>query len=276
MDQGIHQLTAAQYHADQAPAPSLSNSLIKTLLGKSALHARLAHPRLNPNYRPYESDRFDLGTAAHAMLLEGQDNILVVDADDWRSKAAKEQRDNARASGITALLRRQYDDAKAMVSVAREFADKYLPGAFAAGKPEQAMLWQFGPVWCRGLVDHLSDDRSLIIDYKTTSASSPQDWMRSSMIPFGYDTQEMWYRTGVTVITGRQPDFVFLVQEDSAPYSCYLVECAESMRELAGRKIARAVDLWAQCLRTDTWPGYGGRYVAQAPSWAMTEELSRE
>ena len=96
MTPGIYTMTAQDYHAGPCPAPELSNSLIKVLLGQSPLHAWTKHPKLNPGFRQYESDKFDRGTAAHSMLLEGEDNIVIVDAEDWRTKAAKEAREAAR------------------------------------------------------------------------------------------------------------------------------------------------------------------------------------
>jgi hypothetical protein len=275
MQPGIHTMTAQEYHAGPCPAPELSNSLIKTLLSKSPLHAWTAHPKLNPAYRPYESDRFDLGTAAHSILLEGEDNILIVDAEDWRTKAAKEAREAARLGGRTALLTRHYMQAKEMAVIAKEFIAKtQLAGIFEAGMPEATVLWQEGTVWCKARTDLLAP--GIILDYKTTSASSPADFIRSSMVAFGYDVQDSWYRLGLKAV-GQDCEFIFLVQEDTAPFSCYLVQCTESMREMAEHKVQRAVSLWGKCLASNNWPAYGTEpYAAQAPGWAMTEEMSRE
>ena len=45
-------ISAEAYHADPAPEPSLSSSVAKILVNLSPAHARIAHPRLNPDYRP--------------------------------------------------------------------------------------------------------------------------------------------------------------------------------------------------------------------------------
>jgi hypothetical protein len=279
MTPGIYQMSAADYHAGPCPSPELSNSIIKVLLGKSPLHAWCAHPKLNPGYKPYEADKFDLGTAAHSLLLEGDDNIVIVDAEDWRTKAAKEARESARQAGRTALLTRHYMAAKEMAVLAREYIAKtQLAGIFEAGKPEQTVVWTSGDlpgIWCKARMDYLAP--GVILDYKTTSAANPRDFMRSSMTAFGYDVQDCFYRQGLASATGERAEFLFLVQEDTAPFACYLVQAGESMREMASHKVNRAVTYWQTCLRSDNWPAYGTIPLhAAAPGWAVTEEFSHE
>src|SRR6266571_488600 len=78
MTPGIYTLTAEQYHADPAPTASLSSSVASILLDQSPLHAWLAHPRLNHSYvREDANSRFDLGSAAHMMLLERREDKIV-------------------------------------------------------------------------------------------------------------------------------------------------------------------------------------------------------
>ena len=195
---GIYQMPAAEYHADPCPTPSLSNSLLKILLGKSPAHAKLAHPRLTPTHKEDTSRAFDLGTAAHAMLLEGIDRTLVVEFDDWRTKDAKAQRDDARAMGLTPLLRHQFDATQEMVKVAQSFMEAM--GIW--GKSEQTVLWQEGEIWCRARLD--LQDRNNIWDYKTTSSPNPDAFIRG-MSGFGYDTQDAFYRRGMQQFVGKQP-----------------------------------------------------------------------
>ena len=76
---GVYQMPAEEYHADPCPEPSLSASLIKTLLARSPLHAWHEHPRLNPNVVKEERKEYDRGSAAHALLLEGEDRMAVIE-----------------------------------------------------------------------------------------------------------------------------------------------------------------------------------------------------
>src|SRR5262245_43940260 len=93
---GIYQMTAAENHADVCPEPSLSAGLSKTLIDDSPRHAQNEHARLNPDRQDDEAQVLDIGTAAHALLLEGDTGVVVIEASDYRTKLAREARDAAR------------------------------------------------------------------------------------------------------------------------------------------------------------------------------------
>src|SRR5689334_5544259 len=134
---GIYRIPLNEYIADPAPEPSLNAGTAHRILEESPRHAWEQHPRLNPNYSNEQSSRLDLGTIAHALLLEHDDSrVVVIDADDWRTKTAKEERDVARALGKLPILKALYEEAKDMVSVARrEIAASELAQAFEEAIP---------------------------------------------------------------------------------------------------------------------------------------------
>lgn len=259
-------LTAAQYHADPALKPSLSNSIAQILIDQSPAHAWLAHPRLNPNYQPENNSKFDLGSAAHVMLLERRDDCIVrVQADDWRTKAAREARDTAQANGQYAVLERVYSDIEAMVRAARDFIDDTeLKGIFETGEAEQTILWQQGNVHCRIRPDLLSADRRIILDYKTTPSANPEAFILQ-IGRMGYDLQAEFYTDGVTDLTDEEPQFVFLCQEPKPPYSCSLVALSGAYREVGKAKVKQAVKLWSECMTTNAWYAYSNRIAWADP-----------
>lgn len=279
---GIHAIPAWQYHADPAPRPSLSNSLLTTLLQSTPRHAWLNHPRLNPVFDPARnsSAAFDLGEAAHSLLLEGIDKAHPIDAPDWRKKEAREQRDKARAAGLVPLLADQYANAAAMVRAAKEFISYTgFNGIFERAKPEQTLVWQdVGGIWCRARLDLLDlqephSGRPLILDYKSTGRGGPGEWMRRNLAAHGYDTQGVWYPRGLSMLGHPGARFVFLVQETFEPFMCYLVELSEGRVELATNKISRGLMLWRDCLGSDAWPGYSPMvYQAHPAAWEIKEE----
>jgi hypothetical protein len=261
------------YYGDPCPVPALSNSLIKPLLSQSPYHAWLQHPRLNPRFAREEDSKYDLGTASHAMLLQGLNRCEPIDADDWRTKDARTLRDLAWAEGKVPLLRKTYDAAKVMKQRATEFLEHTeFAGILQRGKPEQSMFWQdYRGIWMKARMDFLTDRRDVILDYKST-AMDPRRWKRA-MTDSGYDTQSVLYPRGLSVLGHHGTRFVFLVQETCEPYGCWLVEPTESMRELANMKITRAVRLWAECLETNRWPSYPYTVQpAEAPGYALIEE----
>src|SRR5258708_6783242 len=118
MEPGLQQIAEAAYHADPCPVASVSAGIVDILTRESPLHAWYASPKLNPNYVEQVDSKFDIGTAAHALLFEGMDKAVIVEADDWRTKLARETRDAIRASGKLPLLAKHHVTVLEMVEAA--------------------------------------------------------------------------------------------------------------------------------------------------------------
>ena len=272
LEPGIHNLSADVYHADPCVRPSLSSSIANILLTQSPAHAWLAHPRLNPAHQREVDSRFDLGSAAHTMLLERDETkVVIVEADDWRTKAAREARDAAQANGQYAILGRQYADVQKMVQAAHSYIQTTeLSGIFDTGTPEKSLVWQEGDVWCRARPDLLSADRRVCLDYKTTDSANPDVFIRQ--IPrMGYDLQAFHYSHGLEAI-GDDAEFVLLAQEIQEPYSCSLIGLSNAYKEIARLKWERALNIWRQCMETNRWPAYPtGICYAEPSSYQLAE-----
>jgi len=272
-------VTERDYHADLvADVPTLSNSIAKVLIASSPAHARAEHPRLNPQLERTEEKKFDLGTAAHALLLEGRDDaIAVIDHPDFRTNAAKTARAEAYLEGKTPLLAKHWDEVKAMVAAARAQLERHTPEPFTDGTPERTLVWTdpIGPV-CRARIDWLRNDLGGMDDYKTTAASAaPESWGRT-MFGFGGDMQVAFYSRGLRELTGRQPTFRFVVQELAPPYALSVFALSPDALALADAKVEYALHTWQRCLDTGVWPAYPQElcYLPAAP-WAESQWLDR-
>lgn len=273
---------AAAYHADRvADTPTLSSSICKLLITASPAHAKAAHPKLNPNLVRQDESRFDVGTCSHALLLEGIEAVAVIPYDDWRTKAAKEAKDDARAQGLIPLLATQWDEVQAMCAATRAQLDAYelTPPLFTDGQAEKTLVWEdeYGVV-CRARLDWLRDDLAAIDDFKSTSrTASPDQWCRSTLYSIGADIQVAFYLRGCEKVLGCRPDFRFVVQETFAPYALSIVSLGPDVLSLADKKIGYAVELWARCLRNGDWPAYPARVAtAELPPWLEGQWLERE
>jgi hypothetical protein len=274
------EMPAAEYHRDPLERPSLSCSIAKILCTASPAHARYAHPKLNPDREVEGEEKFDIGTAAHALLLEGQAAVSIIDAPDWRTKAAQELRDAARADGLIPLLASKWADVQAMAAAAREqlaahYAD---PPLFTDGRPEATLVWQeAGGVLCRARLDWLRDDFAAIDDLKTTSRSAnPEQWSRS-LFSMGFDLQAAWYLRGLKAVAGVDAEFRFAVQEAFPPYALSVVGLGPDVLTLARKKIDYALDLWRKCLTDDDWPAYEQRVCyAELPAYEEARWLEKE
>lgn len=266
---GIYSIPLAEYIADPAPEPSLNAGTAHRILEESPRHAWEQHPRLNPNYRHEESSRLDLGTIAHALLLEHDDSrVVVIDAEDWRTKVAKEERDTARALGKLPILKGLYEDAKEMVSVARrEIAASELAEAFEEAIPEQTLIWEHDGIWCRSRPDKATKDWRVLFDYKTCAGSGhPAAWGRKAILQHGYDLQALLGIEGAHHLSDPQDcTFVFIVQEIEKPYAVSFVSLSPAWIHLAQAKLQMAMSIWKGCLRTNEWPGYAQRVAYLEP-----------
>jgi len=280
IEPGIYSIPAEQYHADPCPEPSLSGSIAIPLVHASPRHAWLAHPRLNPDHFPSGSSVTDLGSLSHALLLGAGASLEIIDADDFRTKAAQVARDEARAAGRIPCLRHKYDEALVMADEARKFLSE--SGiSLADGKPERTLVWRDKGAWCRGMIDWLSDDMGTVIDYKTTGTSvSPWQFERH-LYEMSYHLKTAFYERGLNVLdperAGRR-QFLILAQENFAPFACSLVVITEEGMVIGRKQAAYALLKWRTCLPLKgPWPGYPPRPVGLSPPpWASKAWLERE
>ena len=252
---GLHYgLPASTYHADPCPEPSLSSSVGRVLIERSPAHARLENPRLNPDYeRSPPTVAMALGAAAHEVaLLEDWSRIAFVDARDWRTKAAKEERAGAIMHGHTPLLekyRQQVEDIVAAVLDSR-----VLP---AVRSTEVSAFWtETDGIWCRARFDCLDEERGQIVDLKTTAIPATAEGWGRRMI-WNYALQCGLYRRGYAALhDGRLPGWTFFVQEVQPPYAWGVFEYDEEALMYCDGLADEAVNRWAECVRSGQWPAY--------------------
>ena len=128
-----------------------------------------AHPRFNPELVDEPSDAQSVGTAAHAIFLQGENAVELVNVTDWRTKKAQQARAAIQAGGLIPLKTEQYEAVHRMVSQLQRFRDA--TGAFTEGAPEQTLVWKEGEQWARARVDWLPNEPSAWLwDLKTSTA----------------------------------------------------------------------------------------------------------
>lgn len=269
---GIYDMPEDIYHADPAPDPSLSSTLARLIVNRSPRHAWTASPRLNPDFQPVNKETFDIGRACHAIMLGKGASIEVVDADDWRSKAAQQQRNEARAAGYTPLLRHQYEATQEMVGAASRQIEPF-GLTFPLGPTEVVAAAQIDGVWCRAMIDYAPDDvLQPLYDVKTCDDASPEACIRA-VTGYGYDLQAAFYLDVWHAATLQKRGFRFVFIEKAPPYGVSVIELHRGDDDAdwmtaAHDKAAEARRIWGECLRTGRWPGYPAQVaVVGAPVW---------
>ena len=268
--------------AEYLSLKAVSSGVLHTLLSECPLHARLASP-WNDAREQDNSKVADTGSAAHKILLEGtEDGIQIIDADDWRTKAAKELRDAAYVEGRIPMLIGKMDGVREMVDAARQYVtSSEIAGIFKSGEPEVTLVWtetaDDGEIFCKARCDWLTADRRICLSYKTTQGSAnPDSWIRTQLPQ--YDMATMFYERGVLAACEvEQSVVVHLVQEQTYPFSCSLISLDPAYRALAESKLDRALAQWASCEATGKWPAYPSRICwAEPKAWQLGDEEGRE
>jgi hypothetical protein len=254
------------YHrnANLLPAPSISASGLKTLLGRSPRHYWFDSP-LNPD-RPAEKDRphFNIGKAAHDVLLLSErwpECYHVLDP-DFNGNATKAQadwhaeREAARDAGKVIL---KHDEAQTVMAMAASLrANEFAAAALLNGESEVTLAWQDPEtgVWLRARPDFLPAKRRIIPDLKTAADGAPRAFARA-IANFGYHQSAALYADGIKAVFGEPPsNWLHIVLEKEPPH-------VVSLYELPGEDIERgrwlnrkAIRVFADCLSQDRWPGY--------------------
>lgn len=277
---GPQDWSPAEYHRDPCDEPSLSSSIAHTLVSKSPAHARLRHPRFGAE-RGERTDATTDGSLFHALVLGvGMEEIAIIDADNFRTKVAQAARDEAEAAGKTPVLARKRDAMQWVADNARaRLRDRHGIDVDASGKgasAEQAIAWGEGAVQCRALLDLWTG--SEVIDLKSCDSAHPRA-IQSHMVSYGYDIQAEAYTRGAQAAfkLDRRPPMRFAFCELVAPFAITVVRLAPSMEELGGLRWARALELWAACVRSGVWPEYvDGEAVIEAPAWALQSAMESE
>lgn len=257
---GIYDLTDEEYFADPVPAwlgGSLSHSGAKVLLDSPARFAwERAHS--SPSKAAY-----DFGHVAHHLVLGGGVRPLVVDADSWRTKAAKEAQAQAYAEGRAPLLRHDF---KVVTDMARALRRHRVASALLArpGGTERALFAQdeaSGGVWLRAKFDFLpdpdADERPLIVDYKTTVRSASPSRFDKSLADYAYHSAAAWYLDLYTKVTARDDAaYLLIVQEKEPPHLVSVIQPDDDALQTGRDENRAAIELYAQCMSDNHWPGY--------------------
>lgn len=265
----VEDMSEQTYHA----RPELSSTGARTLL---RVAAKFDWDRTHPVHR----DVFDLGSAVHTLVLGTGWPIVVVEADDWRTNAAKDARTYARAAGQVPMLRKDFDvardmaDAVLMDKVARpifEMDSLREPSLFATDATHDVAM--------RARLDVLALEAGLMADLKTADSAANDDFAKTAA-RYGYQVQEWHYRRTLeqaTRVGDYMPgQFLFVVVEKSPPYLVNVIELDAEFAQIGRAQVDRALRLYAECSATNEWPGYGRSdgqpNVVGPPAWLAYNE----
>ncbi|MFI1525437.1 PD-(D/E)XK nuclease-like domain-containing protein [Streptomyces griseus] len=271
----IDGMSAEDYHADRN---SISSTGLRKILAPGCpaqLRYDLDHPQ------PHKKE-FDLGHAAHLLVLGEGPELEVIDAPDWKKVATRELRDLAYAEDKVPLLTKDHDMVQAMADAIRQHplaGPLFTPGT---GVAEQSIFWTDSAtgVRCRIRPDWLKQlpGLTLCVDYKTIKSADP-DTVSKAIRDHAYHQQDAFYTDGIWA--ALQPEdvrFIFVFQSKVAPYLITVRELADQDRDIGRARNERALRAYADCQATGVWPDWTGPVTdiptISMPTWAVLNETA--
>ncbi len=248
---GVYDLSDDIYHADPVPGGSLSSTGARRLLPPSC-------PAIFDWYRrnPEPAKK------------------AYVDAENWLTKAAKAQRDEARQRGAVPILTDEKAEIDAMVAAVRAhpFAARlFEPGT---GTPEASCFWTDDEtgIWRRSRLDWLPHNhagtRMILPDLKTCKSAQRDEFARSAA-SYGYHQQGAYYVDAVRALDlADDVAFVFVAIEKTPPYLVNVIQLDVTAMRIGAALNRKAIRVYAECQAADTWPGYSTDVeLASLPPW---------
>lgn len=277
-----------EYRADPCAVPSLSASTAHKIVSESPLHAWTDHLRFKATNIDELMEAEDDDTKAklngqlvHRLLLGKGADVAVIEADNFRTKAAREERDEAKAAGKLPILAGRFDELIAIIGVLRERCRAL--GYEFTGESEMAIEWYeqgaAGPVVCRSMLDHVFIDDGVIFDVKTIRSANP-DRIARTFVEHGYHLQDYCYMRALERLRPKlagRVDMTFLFMEIEAPFAIVPVVPDGAIQEIGKQHWGRALSLWERCLAKNDWPSYcTSRITIEAPQYVIAKHLGKE
>lgn len=213
-----------------------------------------------------EKKAFDLGSAAHELILEGGlKTVTILDFDSFRSKAAQEARDKVYADGRTPMLRHELTAAYDMEKAVRSH-DEASALLSNGGSEISALVWdEEYKIHFQVRYDWLRND-GLIVDLKTSRKGNPHDFNRE-IADFYYDLQASLYLRAAEILGLNPPGYGWVVVQNTAPHNVYVVEYTGVGRLHGDRRMHTALRKYADGIHQGVWPAFPGIYPYEPPKW---------
>lgn len=220
--------------------------------------------------------QFDVGKAFHAKVLGDGAEVVVVDADSWRGKDARDARDAAYEAGKVPLL--AADAAVVEAMAAAVLAHDTAPLLFQGGGSEVSAFWidEATGVKCKARFDYLPEPqpgrRLIVPDLKSAVSADPGEFSRAAA-RYGYLLQQEHYTSALRHLgVSDDPAFIFCVVEKEQPHLVNVGQFADpDDRRLSAAALDKALRLYRDCLAADHWPGWSGVTDLSLPTWHRYE-----
>lgn len=255
--------------------PGFNQSTAWQLLSKSPRHAWDYRNRVRGGVDKDHSRDREIGVVAHALILGATSQIVEIQADDYRDKAAQKRRTEAEIAGETPILTSDLAKARRAANAAREQL-----GAFGVeindGLSEVELYWSEDGQPCKALLDNIGtwNGRPCVIDVKSGTDANPHGLLRR-IVASGYHVQGGCYTRAYEAVYGERVPFLDVFVETSGLALVTPCEIGGELLSIGEKQWLRAVSTWKECTESGVWPGYADSVVAMhdAPMWLVNAEF---
>lgn len=263
----IHEMSNAAYHL----VPALGSSGLRKLARSPAhYYAAMLDPQ-RPIVEP--TPAMKAGTLAHCATLEphtlAERYVVRPEGLDGRTKEGKAWLASVPV-GLEVVSAEQMQTATRQAAAIRALPE--IGALLDKGRTEVSVFSVDGPTGVTlkarpDLVSPAGDD-CILIDLKTTTSASPKDFARS-VVNFGYAMQSVQYSDVYEQASGQKVlGFLFMATESEYPHAAAAYMLPDEWLEIARKERRRLIDLYAGCLASGKWPGYGDEIVLlEMPVW---------
>src|SRR5699024_8322337 len=205
---------------------------------------------------------YDVGTLAHALILEGSLDPLVIEVpfDTYHKNEAKEMRDAAYAAGLVPLKTPELDSILGPVEAMRDAVMSHSIAAelFTDHDPEVSIFWEQDDVPMKARIDALHQSKGIAVDLNTIRSARPND-VRKQSSDLGYYIQQRHSLNGLKEVTGFEPDWYFVTVGKEAPHPVSVHKMSPDALEQAQARIEYAIARYKQA-QEHGWTGYTAVY----------------
>lgn len=237
--------------------------------GMDRLLSSPAHFAVQKTSNPSTTKDMCFGSAFHTLILQPDDFEKSVSIS---TKAGPKDRSDAALNGIDLITQDEYASMLMMRDALMSTATGETIINHPYSKKEVSVFWE-DYVWgflskCRP--DIKNDELNILCDLKTSKGAGPNEFSKSCA-NYNYDTQAYHYLHGMEVITHeRWKDFIFIVCEKTPPYAVSFYRASPEMIDNGRKKAERARHTYAECLKSNIWPGYQDKvFEIDLPRWAI-------
>lgn len=263
---GIHtDISNHDYHADFA----ISHSDCCILMEQSAAHWR--YQRDNPAEINEQAQKvLDIGTATHVAVLEPQlwsERVRILPYDDYKSRQAREARDECRVLDIVPLL----DDAAAEVlAMSRAVHEHEIAGPLLMhGHAEVTYAWKdtrhgimrkCRPDYVRERSVGMAATDHSAINFKTAISAHPEAIAKAAFRDAWHSSQSYTVE-GMAACGVSVADYLYVVVEKDPPHQVVVYRLPERWIEDGSIFNRKAIQRFADAMTFNRWPGYADTIV---------------